>query len=93
MPSMVNRGREYVLAEVSERKWSTMLKTIPLKEEHLEDAALLVSNRYKRLREQESHLPRSYEEVPKLLPLLHDILNAAVPGGGRGHHHARRGGG
>jgi GNAT superfamily N-acetyltransferase len=54
-----------------------MLKTIPLREEHLEDAALLVSNRYKRLCEQEPHLPQSYAEMAKFLPLLRNILNAS----------------
>jgi ribosomal protein S18 acetylase RimI-like enzyme len=57
-----------------------MLKTISLKEEHLEDAALLVSNRYKRLCEQEPHLPHSYGQLPKLLPLLHNILSASGVG-------------
>jgi hypothetical protein len=43
-----------------------MLKIISLKEEHLEDAALLVSNRYRRLCEQEPHLPHPYAEVDTL---------------------------
>jgi ribosomal protein S18 acetylase RimI-like enzyme len=54
-----------------------MLKTIPLSEEYLEDAAVLVSNRYRRLCEQEPHLPHSYEDVSNLLPLLQNILNAS----------------
>jgi len=54
-----------------------MLKTIPLREEHLEDAALLASHRYKRLCEQEQHLPQSYAEATKFLPLLRNILNAS----------------
>jgi len=57
-----------------------MLETIPLGEEHLEDAALLVSNRYKRLCEQEPHLPQSYAEVSKLLPLLQKIWSASGVG-------------
>ena len=57
-----------------------MLKIIPLKEKHLEDAALLVSQRYTKLREQESHLPGSYAEVDNLLPLLRSILNASGAG-------------
>ena len=51
-----------------------MFKTIPLSEEHLEDAALLVSHRYRRLYEQEPNLPRRYSEVVNLLPLLQNIL-------------------
>jgi GNAT superfamily N-acetyltransferase len=51
-----------------------MFKTIPLSEEHLEDAALLVSHRYRRLYEQEPNLPRRYSEIVNLLPLLQNIL-------------------
>jgi hypothetical protein len=51
-----------------------MLKTIPLKEEHLEDAALLVSQRYKQLLREIPQLPHSCAEVTKLLPLLQNIL-------------------
>jgi len=47
-----------------------MLKAVSLSEEHLEDAALLVSNRYQRLRQQVPHLPHSYADVTKQLPLL-----------------------
>lgn len=54
-----------------------MLKVISLKEEHLEDAALLVSNRYIRLCEQEPHLPQRYAKVENLYPLLRKILNAS----------------
>ncbi len=54
-----------------------MLKVTTLKEEHLEDAALLVSNRYRRLCEQEPHLPHRYAKVDNLLPLLQEILNAS----------------
>jgi GNAT superfamily N-acetyltransferase len=54
-----------------------MLKVISLKEEHLEDAALLVSNRYRKLCEQEPHLPHRYAEVGNLYPLLEEILNAS----------------
>jgi GNAT superfamily N-acetyltransferase len=54
-----------------------MLKIISLKDEHLEDAALLVSNRYRRLCEQEPHLPHQYAEVDTLLPLLRRIMNAS----------------
>jgi GNAT superfamily N-acetyltransferase len=57
-----------------------MFKTIPLSEDHLEDAALLVSQRYRRLCEQEPHLPRRYAEVSNLLPLLQGIWNATGSG-------------
>jgi ribosomal protein S18 acetylase RimI-like enzyme len=57
-----------------------MLKAISLREEHLEDAALLASNRYRRLCELVPHLPHSYAEVTKLLPLLQKILSASGVG-------------
>ena len=57
-----------------------MLKIIPLKEEHLEDAALLVGLRYTTLRKQEPHLPSRYAEVDNLLPLLRNVLNASGAG-------------
>lgn len=57
-----------------------MLKTVPLSEEHLEDAARLVSRRYQRLREQEPHLPRRFAEVNTITPLLQDLLG--IPGAG-----------
>jgi len=57
-----------------------MLKVVSLSEEHLEDAALLVSNRYRRLCEQEPHLPYSYVEVTVLLPLLQQIFSATGVG-------------
>ena len=54
-----------------------MLQVTPLKEQHLEEAAGLVSHRYRRLCEQVPHLPHRYAEVNNLLPLLHNILNAS----------------
>jgi hypothetical protein len=57
-----------------------MLKIIPLKEEHLEDAAALVSSRYQILHEQQPLLPRRYQEAHNLLPLLQNIIRAAPPG-------------
>jgi GNAT superfamily N-acetyltransferase len=57
-----------------------MLEVLPLREEHLEDAALLVSNRYQRLLHEVPHLPYSYAEVTKLLPLLQKILNSSGVG-------------
>lgn len=57
-----------------------MLKTISLREEHLEDAALLVCKRYQKLLQQIPQLPHSYADVNRLLPLLQDILNTAGVG-------------
>jgi len=57
-----------------------MLNIIPFREEHLEDAALLVSQRYRQLCEQEPHLPHSYAEVSNLLPLLQNIWSATGNG-------------
>jgi GNAT superfamily N-acetyltransferase len=57
-----------------------MLKVIPLREEHLEDAAILVSHRYRRLCEQEAHLTNRYTEVTRLLPLLKEIFSASGVG-------------
>jgi len=57
-----------------------MLKVIPLKEEHLEDAASLVGRRYQRLRGQDSHLPERYSKIESLLPLLQNILKATENG-------------
>ena len=56
------------------------LKVISLREEHLEDAAVLVSNRYRRLCAQEPHLPHRYADVVELLPLLRNILEIAGVG-------------
>jgi GNAT superfamily N-acetyltransferase len=57
-----------------------MLRITPLKEKHLADAALLVSNRYGRLRKQEPLLPDRYAEVDNLLPLLREILDTSGTG-------------
>ena len=57
-----------------------MFKTVPLSEKHLEDAALLVSQRYGRLCEQEPHLPNRYSKVDNLLPLLQNILKVTGTG-------------
>jgi hypothetical protein len=53
---------------------------IPPSEEHLEDAAALVSSRYKTLSEQEPLLPHRYQEVSNLLPFLRNIHQATGPG-------------
>lgn len=64
-----------------------MIQIIPLKPEHLEEAAVLVSNRYQELRAQVPLLPSSYSEVNTLMPHLKEILNnsrdgvAAIHGG------------
>jgi GNAT superfamily N-acetyltransferase len=52
------------------------LNVVRLEEKHLEDAALLVSNRYQGLRRQVSSLPSRYAEVGTLLGLLHEIIDA-----------------
>ena len=57
-----------------------MLEIIPLQEEHLEDAAALVCSRYKDLREGDPLLPYQYQEPQSILPLLHNIMMADVPG-------------
>jgi GNAT superfamily N-acetyltransferase len=57
-----------------------MLGIIPFREEHLEDGARLVRDRYQRLREQVPDLPQRYSDVSSLAPLLQDILKPGVPG-------------
>lgn len=57
-----------------------MLKIVPLKGEHLEDAAALVSNRYKALCEQEPLLPNRYQKAHNILTLLQNIMSAGCPG-------------
>jgi len=57
-----------------------MLSVIQLNEEHLEDAARLVSDRYQHLRAQAPDLPQRYSDVSSLVPLLQDILKPGIPG-------------
>lgn len=57
-----------------------MIQIIPFKTEHLEEAAVLVSNRYQELRAQVPLLPTSYSEVNRLVPLLQEILNISGDG-------------
>jgi GNAT superfamily N-acetyltransferase len=57
-----------------------MLQIIPLKEEHLEDAAFLVSSRYKTLHQQQPLLPDRYLKAQNFLPLLQNIMRASSPG-------------
>ena len=52
------------------------IEVIPLREEHLQDAAALVSRRYQGLRELVPSLPPRYAEVSTLLPMLRDIAGA-----------------
>jgi GNAT superfamily N-acetyltransferase len=56
-----------------------MLKTIPFREEYLEDAAHLVSKRYQRLRAQVPDLPQRYADVSNIMPLLQDVLQPGNP--------------
>jgi len=49
-----------------------------LREEHLEDAAALVSVRYKALREHVPLLPSRYEDVETILPMLRDLTGQAA---------------
>ncbi len=55
------------------------MQVVPLREEHLDDAAALVSSRYGALRAQAASLPARYAQVSTVLPLLRDIA-AARPG-------------
>jgi GNAT superfamily N-acetyltransferase len=57
----------------------TSLSIVPLQEDHLPDAAALVTTRYRVLRLQVSPLPPRYEEVATILPLLRDLA-AQTPG-------------
>jgi hypothetical protein len=56
-----------------------MLTITPFREEHLEDAARLVSDRYQRLREHVPELPQRYSDVSNIVPLLQGILKPDVP--------------
>jgi GNAT superfamily N-acetyltransferase len=53
------------------------LQITPLREEHLENAAVLVSVRYKALREHVPLLPSRYEDVETILPMLRDLIGEA----------------
>ena len=53
---------------------------IPFREEPIEDAARLVSERYQRLRQQVPDLPQRFSSVSSLAPQLQDILKPDVPG-------------
>jgi GNAT superfamily N-acetyltransferase len=53
------------------------IEVVPLRVEHLGDAAGLVTRRYSDLREKVPFLPRRYGEVSTILPLLREVANAA----------------
>jgi len=53
------------------------LQINPLREKHLEDAAALVSVRYRALRERVPVLPSRYEDVDTILPMLYDLAGKA----------------
>ena len=55
-----------------------MLEILPLKEEHLEDAARLVCRRYISLCEQNTYLPRRYTQMSVIRPLLQNINRRPV---------------
>jgi GNAT superfamily N-acetyltransferase len=55
------------------------LGIVPLRHKHLEDAAALVTARYRALRERTPWLPPRYEDAGSILPLLGD-LTGQVPG-------------
>jgi GNAT superfamily N-acetyltransferase len=57
-----------------------MLKITPLKEEHIEDAAALVSRSFLDLWEQVPILPRQYSQLTVLRPLLQNLMLAGQPG-------------
>jgi len=50
-----------------------LLKIIPLRDEYLEDAAALVSDRFRQLLKQEPMLPARYTEVQEILPFLRNL--------------------
>jgi len=53
------------------------LEIIPLETKHLQDAATLVSTRYKSLRERVPSLPSRYEDTSTLLPLIQNLASRA----------------
>jgi GNAT superfamily N-acetyltransferase len=53
------------------------LEIVALQDEHLEDAAALVSVRYRALRQRVPLLPPRYEDVATLLPMLRDLTRQA----------------
>lgn len=53
------------------------LKVVPLRSEHLEDAAAMVNERYRALRRDVASLPAQYEERSTILPLLSDLAQGS----------------
>jgi GNAT superfamily N-acetyltransferase len=53
------------------------LEIVPLRDEHLEDAAVLVTARYRALRERVPSLPSRFEDASSILPPLHDLAGQA----------------
>ena len=53
------------------------LEIAPLQGEHLEDAAALVTTRYRALRERVPSLPSRYEDASSILPPLRDLAGQA----------------
>ena len=56
------------------------MKIVPLKADHFEDAAGLVSSQYKTLYERVPHLPDRYKDANTFLPLLRNIMDNTRPG-------------
>lgn len=57
-----------------------MLKILPLKEDHIEDAAALVCSRYANLCEQIPYMPHRYTQPASIQSLLAEIMQTAPPG-------------
>lgn len=53
------------------------LEIVPLRDDHLEDAAALATARYRALRQDVPSLPSRYEDVSSILPLLRDLAGQA----------------
>ncbi len=53
------------------------LEIVPLRDGHLEDAAAMVTARYRALREGAPSLPSRYEDISSILPLLRDLAGQA----------------
>ena len=53
------------------------LEIVPLRNDHLEDAAALATARYRALRERAPSLPPRYEDIGAILPLLRDLAGQA----------------
>ena len=58
------------------------VQTVPFQPSHLPAAAALVSQRYRRLRQDVPDLPEHYEPARPFLPKLEDLLEESPAGGG-----------